>query len=172
MYAGILTQIHWSAPRPLSDSELQFRADLDVAAARQQALEQTWRHVSARANGALDKSKRAAQEAQSRPSPSPGPAQRKANPGSAGQGSWWQKLGGIPFGSTPSRGTVVAVSGAAGSRATPAAKLRVPQSQVAPVHDVLKEHMAALGRCASEAQGMQEQMRAWKEKKAAEESAS
>lgn len=33
--AALLTQLHWSLPRPLSDAERQLSAELDVLTARQ-----------------------------------------------------------------------------------------------------------------------------------------
>lgn len=152
--AAILTQLHWSLPRPLSDAELQFSADLEVAGSRQQALEQTWRHLSARSTAVLNKPSEPRHSEHSRPQ-TPQSAGRGA---ASGAGSWWKQLGGINFGRTPSR-VVTSGARAAGSRAQQSV-VRVPQAQLEPVHNVLREHMAAIGRYMAEVERMQELVQA------------
>ncbi|KAJ9507918.1 hypothetical protein QJQ45_021261, partial [Haematococcus lacustris] len=51
--AGLLTQLHWSLPRPLSVEERQLAADLDVLELRTDTLRRTWDALRRRAQRAV-----------------------------------------------------------------------------------------------------------------------
>ncbi len=168
--AAILTQLHWSLPRPLSNAERQLSAELDVVEARQAALASAWGDVRARAGRALDQQQQQQQRAGGRRGAGEAGERAAAGGATGGKGeSVWRKAGGLQLSSWWGRR-----EGAPGAaqqqrqQQQAAGGVHLPPSQLAAVHGALLEHVGAISACQAELARMQQEVKAWAEQRVAD----
>ncbi len=161
--SGLLTQLHWSLPRPLSTAEKQLSADLEVMGSRQVALEASWAGLKRRTQQLVAMQARSAMQAGGASAASPVSSAAIGTPGSNSSRrllTGTVKMPGVRYW----RGGPVTLAGA---HSTPSAKqtppARIPPAQLQAVQAAIMDHMAAISGCSSEVDRLQHHFQRWME---------